>query len=285
MKIGRIGSYPTTNYQTVGKYMFELCKDESFESYVFAPRLSGDPLGSNGLRTAAFYKPWNRRDFSNFLPLKIILNSLWIIYMTVIQLKAILYFANKKISILHLHSQMYTLVALWAWVARKKVFITFHGEDINNLRSSIILQKLLFPYNKILTIAPNMMGQIDKFFDGEIIYTPNGVDRDIFRDQHLRREKKIFCVASFKAVKRHKCLIDGFAEFLKTSRGRSYKLILAGEGPLEKAAMAQVENLNISGQVEFLGNVISEETVEYYNTCELLVLLSEREGFPKVILE
>lgn len=283
--VGRIGSYPTTEFNTVGKYAFELSKHQSLETFVFTPKYPGKPLENPNIKGLRSYKVWARRSFPKYPILRQIAGLFWVIYMILVQIKAIFFFVNKSIQVIHLHSQMYTIVAIWARIMKKKVFLTFHGEDYNNLLSNKMLQFLLFPYDKIFVISPMMKTGVEQLFKRDVIYTPNGVDRSVYINLNQKRNKDILCVGSFKKVKRHKILLDGFAYFLEGNDCQKSRLILAGSGPLEKELRRQANELNISSRVVFKGNLKASDLVKEYNRAQLLVLLSEREGFPKVILE
>lgn len=283
--VGRVGSYPTTEFNTVGKYAFELSKHHSLKTFVFTPKYPGIPLENPDVIGVRSYKVWARRSFPQYPILKQIVALCWVIYMIFIQTKAIFYFAKKSTQVIHLHSQMYTIVAIWARIMKKKVFLTFHGEDYNNLLNNRILQSLLFPYDNIFVISPKMKVGVEQWFKREVIYTPNGVDSTLYQNLNQERTNDILCVASFKKVKRHKFLIDGFAHFLNEYQDNETRLILAGSGPLEKELRRQVAELNISERVVFTGNLRASELIREYNKAQLLVLISEREGFPKVILE
>ena len=283
--VGRVGSYPTTEFNTVGKYAFELSKDDSLKSYVFTPRYPGRPLENPNVKGIRYYKVWARRSFPKNPIIKKTAGLFWAVYMIWVQLRAILYFSSKSTQVIHLHSQMYTLVAVWARLMKKRVFLTFHGEDYNNLLRSKLLQSLLFPYDSIFVISPIMKSGVEQWFKNDVIYTPNGVNRKIYQDLNQERGKDILCVGSFKKVKRHKILIDGFAYLLKNCQNDKSRLILAGSGPLEKKLRKQASELGIVDRVLFTGNLKTAELVQEYNKAQLLVLISEREGFPKVILE
>lgn len=283
--VGRVGSYPTTDFNTVGKYAFELSKHNGLKTFVFTPKYPGKVLETPNVKGICFYKPWARRTFPQNFILKKITSVFWIIYMIWVQIKAVIYFSTKSTQVIHLHSQIYTLVAIWARIMKKKVFLTFHGEDYNNLMHNSLLQFLLFPYDNIFVISPIMKFGVEKCFKRDVIYSPNGVDRALYRDLNQQRTKDILCVGSFKTVKRHDILIDGFNYLISKNHTYKGQLILAGSGPLKKNLKNQVAALDIADRVVFTGNLLAPELVKEYNKAQLLVLVSEREGFPKVILE
>ena len=284
LKVGRIGSYPTTYLNTAGKYAFEICKHDLIQSYIVSPSFKGRPLIVQGLKGIITYRAWPRSKFPQSF-IKVFHNFFWIIYLILIQIRAIVFFIGKELHIVHIHSQMYTLVAFWARITSKKVVITFHGEDFNNLMRSKTLQRFLNIYNKIFIISPEMRDGIKKYFKGGIIYTPNGVDNSVFRNLSLKRKRVLLCVGSFKKVKQHELLIDAFSRLKSIQAFADYELWLAGEGELKETIMQKSENLSLDKSVVFLGNLTSKDLAVVYNQAEALILCSEREGFPKVVLE
>tara|TARA_B100001564_G_scaffold349787_1_gene353376 strand:- start:6524 stop:7603 length:1080 start_codon:yes stop_codon:yes gene_type:complete len=285
LKVARIGSFPTTDYNTIGKYGFELCQDDRWETYVFAPRYSGKWLQAQNVRAIESHKVWARRDLPPSTLLRLPAFIGWILHIIWVQIKAIAFLRSKHVDVVHIHSQLYSLVALWGKMRGKRVFLTFHGEDYNNMQSSRLLQSLLSCYSSVFVISPLMKETASSYFDGEIVYTPNGVDTTLFKNKNLKRDNTILCVASFKKVKRHLALVRAFAELIKNPHYANYKLILAGDGPLRSEISTEIQALGLDTVVDFVGHLSSNELVSQYNKSQLLVLQSEREGFPKVILE
>jgi glycosyltransferase involved in cell wall biosynthesis len=63
------------------------------------------------------------------------------------------------------------------------------------------------------------------------------------------------------------------------------QLVIVGAGPAEKKLRRMAANLGIAARIMFTGNVANEDLVHYYNAADALVLASEREGMPNVVLE
>jgi glycosyltransferase involved in cell wall biosynthesis len=64
-----------------------------------------------------------------------------------------------------------------------------------------------------------------------------------------------------------------------------WKLLLVGQGTMENQLRAQAMQLDLSERVRFAGYVPYPELPPLYRTADVFVLLSEYEGFPKVVLE
>lgn len=89
------------------------------------------------------------------------------------------------------------------------------------------------------------------------------------------------CAASFKAPKNHKLLIYSFKEALY--RCANLKLLLAGDGTLRKDTEKIVKENNLTKNVQFLG--FRSDITKLLMICDCLILTSDYEGSPMIILE
>lgn len=284
INIGRVGSFPTSKYNSVGKHAQDISGHNLINTFLVSPDLEGDIISQDGIKDNISFNYFPRSEIKGNVIKKIILSIYWLYRIVLFQFKAIIFFRKKNIEILHIHSQLYTLVALWAKLTKKKTVITFHGEDFNNLKNLYILRKLLFCYDLICAISPSMIKKLELFSNKRVVYTPNSVNYKIFKNLNLKRENYIITVGSFKKVKRHTIILSAFKEFLKLEGFCNYKLKLIGDGN-EKQNIKKFIKKNHIENIEFTGNITAKQLVSEYNKAKLLVLASEREGFPKVIIE
>ena len=90
---------------------------------------------------------------------------------------------------------------------------------------------------------------------------------------------KFISVARFESQKDHKTLIESFSLIDK----KNWKLFLIGDGPNRKLIEEMVVKKGLKNKVIFLG---SKKNVEkYLNKCDVFILCSLWEGFPRSILE
>lgn len=82
------------------------------------------------------------------------------------------------------------------------------------------------------------------------------------------------------AVKDHRTLIKAFAELRKS---REVRLVIFGEGPLEKALRDYAHELGVGSNVLFAGYI--NDPMACYAVCDLFVLSSTSEGFGNVLIE
>jgi glycosyltransferase involved in cell wall biosynthesis len=93
----------------------------------------------------------------------------------------------------------------------------------------------------------------------------------------------ILFVGRIEKPKGPKQLLDCIP-FLKEER-RSFRIFYAGEGTYKTYLESFVVNNHYEASVTFLGHVKHEDLPFYYNMSDVLVLPSEMEGVPMVILE
>ena len=115
----------------------------------------------------------------------------------------------------------------------------------------------------------------------------NGVDDDVFKpaDPSAWRalapdaRATLVSVGNLVPLKGHDLIIRALTHL------EGLHLLIAGEGP-ERAALEQLaKDLGLAGRVHFVGSVPHDELASVYSAADILVLASEREGWPNVLLE
>ena len=98
---------------------------------------------------------------------------------------------------------------------------------------------------------------------------------------NLKDELTIVHVGRFVEQKNHKRLIDIFKEVVALKENS--KLLLIGEGPLKTKVKKQVEELNLSDKVLFLG--ARKDVNEILSSSDIFLLPSLFEGLPVSLVE
>ncbi len=121
----------------------------------------------------------------------------------------------------------------------------------------------------------------------------NGVDTARFHPQDradARRALRIegpgpfvISVGTLDPNKGHQLLIAAIAEL--TGRYPAMKAFIAGEGPYQSALTAQIREKKIADRVLLIGKRPHAELNSWFNAANVSCLLSEREGWPNVLLE
>ena len=155
------------------------------------------------------------------------------------------------------------------------------------------LQMFLRKANLILATSPNYLesSRYLRPFREKCRVVPNGID-----PSHFRATPEIEAqVAAIRA--RHGPSIVLFVGRLVYYKGLPYllkamtriraKLLIIGEGPLEKELRELVKRLHLSEKVVFLGPVSEETLVAHYHACDVFVLpsIANSEAFGLVQLE
>ena len=115
----------------------------------------------------------------------------------------------------------------------------------------------------------------------------NGVDLELFYPVEREAERRrldlanatLISVGNLVEGKGHDVVIKALTQLPQTT------LLVAGEGPQERALKTLARTLGVTERVRFLGNVAQQELRRYYTAADVLVLASAREGWPNVLLE
>lgn len=115
----------------------------------------------------------------------------------------------------------------------------------------------------------------------------NGVDLDLFSQADREGAKARFgferplllSVGRVIEGKGHHVLIEALTQLPE------YDLAIAGTGPMLAALQTQARRLNVSGRVHFLCAIPHQDMPSLYSAADILILASQREGWPNVLLE
>jgi len=120
----------------------------------------------------------------------------------------------------------------------------------------------------------------------------NAIDSDSFRRLQSTRDAKVaanvqperFLIGSVGRLSPEKCfseLIETVAELQRS--GYAIDLAIVGDGPQRQCLIDQIARLGCNETIRLIGQV--EDTRPFYQTLDLFVLNSSREGLPNVLLE
>ena len=168
------------------------------------------------------------------------------------------------------------------------LLITARGTDINLLprkliqyaikRAAAIISVSDALKEKLLVLGaqPNKVHVIKNGVDTEIFFSrQNGVRASVVEPG----EEYILSVGNLVAEKGHQYVIEAMKQL------EAYKLIIIGRGKKEKELKALAEQFGVQQRVYFVPNLGQSELADYYSQASVLVLASEREGLPNVVLE
>ncbi len=175
----------------------------------------------------------------------------------------------------------------------KPVVITARGSDVN------LIPQYRWPRHlirwaaaraaAIVTVSQALKDELVRLGVGasKIAVLRNGVDLDLFRplDRAVARaelglrKRTLLCVGNLLRSKGQDLAIEALIHLPDT------ELLIVGEGPDRHRFEALARSVNVATRVRFVGGVPQEDLARYYSAADALVLASEREGWPNVLLE
>lgn len=200
----------------------------------------------------------------------------------------------KKYDIIHAHlfpTLYWVVLAKCFKFSKTKIFYTEHNTN-NRRRSHFFLSKVdKFIYSKINFVGCISQGVFDNLRNylrklNRIRIIHNGIDLNAFRKQNIsfknyffaNSDKILIQVSSFRKQKDQETLINAL-KLLPSE----FKLLLVGDGPLRVKREEQVQNLELTQRVLFLG--IRDDIPQLLYSSDVVVLSSHYEGFGLAIVE
>lgn len=191
---------------------------------------------------------------------------------------------------------------LLSWITRVPVVVSVRGSDVNLFKDlPIIRQFITWTLQKAdaVIVVSEALKQVSigMGIDEKKIYViPNGVDpkKFFFIPQNKAREKigftgegqaLVLTVCNLTENKGLDVLMQGLALLTANAPSLNWALYIVGDG-LERERLEHLaQSLSINSRVRFCGAVAHEQLVWFYNAADVCCLLSEREGWPNVIVE
>ena len=191
---------------------------------------------------------------------------------------------------------------LLSFITRVPVVVSARGTDVNLFKNLPIIRQLitwtLRKANAVIVVSEALRQISIKLGVDEkkIRVIPNGVNPEkFFFIPRVEARKKIgfiregqslvLSVCRLNANKGLDVLLHALALLSKKSSTLLWSLYVVGEGVERERLECLVQSLNLSERVRFCGEVPHEQLVWFYNSADVCCLLSEREGWPNVIME
>ncbi len=202
-------------------------------------------------------------------------------------------FANGY-DILHIHGSLApTLPLLAVTYSNSPIVITFHAAHEDSVLYEIFKPILAKAFSKIkvpIAVSEVAKESVERYFPGNYIIVPNGVDTNRFRPdlkpiEHLRKNGvyNVLFVGRLEPRKGVKDLFRALPYVLRILPNT--QLIVVGGGPLMKWYQNKVEE-EYKGHVVFTGTVPPEVLPRYYTTADVFVTpATGGESFGIVLLE
>ena len=167
--------------------------------------------------------------------------------------------------------RLYKLVMCWA-LRRADLLRT----DATRSRTTLV-KKLKIPPEKVV-VVPNLPGaeNIARFTNAD----GDGVRRGLLGDKY---DKMVLFIGALEKIKNIPSLLRA-VKLVLSAHPRTL-LVLIGGGPEREHLETMCHELAVAAHVRFLGAIPYDELPAYFAACDVFVLPSWSEGFPKVLLE
>jgi glycosyltransferase involved in cell wall biosynthesis len=173
---------------------------------------------------------------------------------------------------------------------RKPFVLTARGSDVNVIARYAAPRRLIKwaigRAERVVTVSRALRDALVEIGvdEAHVEVLPNGVDLELFTPAgrsaaEPAAQRRLLAVAHLKPGKGLHAVIDALRGLPNCT------LDLAGDGPLRRPLEEHARALGVEGRVRFLGSVPHARLAEHYRAADALILASEREGMPNVVLE
>jgi glycosyltransferase involved in cell wall biosynthesis len=172
------------------------------------------------------------------------------------------------------------------------VTVTARGTDLNVIPDYVIPRRMIrWAANRVdglITVSTALAGRLASLGvdASRIAVLRNGIDPVVFRpvapfkwDGQIPPSPLALSVGNLVPLKGHDMAIRALPDIPELH------LWIVGDGPERGQLEALAGSLGVAERVTFLGTVPHERMSEVYSAASILILASEREGWPNVLLE
>jgi glycosyltransferase involved in cell wall biosynthesis len=205
---------------------------------------------------------------------------------------------KNKCHVIHAHWAIPTgIIGVWAGtLLRKPLIVTIHGSDLRMALERSGLIRILFTYvckrathlNCVSEVQKKEIGQFGIMSD-KISVIPMGIDEaflEIGKNRKLGFNKRSFIILSNRnllPIYNVYLLIRAIPTVLKEEP--ETRFLIAGDGSEKENLKREVENLNLSASVKFLGRVPHKDMPKLLAQADIYVSTSPYDGTSVSLLE
>ncbi len=188
--------------------------------------------------------------------------------------------------------------ALLAVYFKKPLVITARGSDVNLIARFALPRRLMLWASRraaacigVSAALVEAMAQMGVPSD-RLRTMRNGVDLQRFHPIDPTQARSqigftgaplLLSVGNLVPLKGHELCIDALA-LLKAMHAGA-RLLIVGHGPERERLLAHAQQRGVAGSVHLVGTVPNAELAAWYSAADVLLLASNREGWPNVLLE
>lgn len=174
---------------------------------------------------------------------------------------------------------------------RKPVVLTARGSDVNVIAQLALPRRMILRAirgaARVIAVSEALRAELERLGAPaeRIDVMRNGVDLDLFRPAEAAQQpdgtarRQLLIVGHLKPGKGHRAAIESLRLL------PDCVLTIAGDGPMREELSRFARAVGVADRVKFVGRVAHADLVAHYNSADALVLPSEREGMPNVVLE
>lgn len=151
-----------------------------------------------------------------------------------------------------------------------------------------LLRKILNSSKVVCSTSKDMALEIKKYYSGEIVITPFGVDIDKFTCTTPILSNPYITIGITKSLEKIygiNYLIEAFAELCREDLGENLRLLIVGDGSERENLMSLCKEKGIESKVVFTGRVKNDEIPKYLNEMDIVCFPSLSESFGVAAVE
>jgi glycosyltransferase involved in cell wall biosynthesis len=183
---------------------------------------------------------------------------------------------------------------------KKPVVVSARGSDIN-LYSGFPIIRWMLRYTlaeakTVVAVSEALKEAITtlRIPTAKVFVVPNGVDTNKFyplskesarKSLGLPKKRIILSAGNLTENKGFDLLIRAFRRVSNGSTGQDLFLVIVGEGIMQPMLERLIASLDLKSKVRLVGPVPHDKMNLWYNGADLFCLMSQREGWPNVLLE
>ena len=176
--------------------------------------------------------------------------------------------------------------------SKKKLILTIRGSDLNRIKNMQLIRFILNNCDYIVSNNKNQYNRLKEFGYENLALVYNGIDTELFKPMNkkecikkldLPNNKKIFLYIGW--LDKHKginYLYDAIK--LVNKKRNDLHFVFIGDGSLREYLINKSKKDGIKN-LQIISNVSHKEIPYFINSSEALILPSEAEGMPNVVLE
>lgn len=171
----------------------------------------------------------------------------------------------------------------------KNVVSLLHGEITYNNVDNYIEKKMIILFRRLaISVGTKKIFSVNKtnieYFSSKKIYYIGNFIVPVDCERNLEEEYDFIYVGRFTKLKNIFRMIDVYKKYCEKYNSEA-KFVMVGMGELFEDVKVYIRDKGIDKNVQLIGFVEHNKIIEMYKKSRCLLLFSQTEGFPTVILE